>query len=141
MQYGYILINEIPTGLKFDIYVCGLEPYSYHGFHVHYGNDITKGCDALGGHFNPTNQNHGNFNEFQAHFGDLGNLVADENGTVKKILISKFLSLSKKKSSIMNRSLILHADRDDLGQGGNKESLITGNSGKRIMCGVIRSIS
>ena len=118
MQFGYIMIDQMLMGLKFDIYICGLIPYSYHGFHVHTGNDLTKGCASLGGHFNPTNQTHGGLNG-GGHFGDLGNLIADENGIVKKIFISKFLSF-KNKSNIMNRSLILHAGRDDFGKGGNK---------------------
>ena len=50
---------------------------------------------------------------------------------------------------IVGRMIIVHADRDDLGQGGldnkgnvidekiHKESLKTGNAGKRVACGVI----
>ena len=33
--------------------------------------------------------------------------------------------------------IIVHKDRDDLGLGGDSESLKTGNAGKRIACGVI----
>ena len=33
--------------------------------------------------------------------------------------------------------IIVHADRDDLGKGGDAESLKTGNAGKRVGCGVI----
>ena len=34
-------------------------------------------------------------------------------------------------------SLMIHADIDDLGQGGNELSKITGNAGARLACGVI----
>ena len=37
----------------------------------------------------------------------------------------------------MGRSIVVHADPDDLGKGGNLESLKTGNAGKRIGCAVI----
>jgi len=37
---------------------------------------------------------------------------------------------------LFGRSLIVHADEDDNGQGGDEESKITGNSGARIGCAV-----
>ena len=42
-----------------------------------------------------------------------------------------------KKNCITGRMIIVHADRDDLGHGGDAESLKTGNAGKRVGCGVI----
>jgi Cu-Zn family superoxide dismutase len=43
-------------------------------------------------------------------------------------------------ANIIGRGLVIHADADDCGLGigdKKKESLITGNSGKRIACAVI----
>ena len=51
----------------------------------------------------------------------------------EKILIAG----SAKKTNIIGRGLIIHADEDDCGQGGQPDSLITGHAGKRIACAVI----
>lgn len=47
------------------------------------------------------------------------------------------IKLRGTKANIIGRGLIIHADEDDCGLGGDKASLITGNAGKRIACAVI----
>ena len=44
-------------------------------------------------------------------------------------------------NSIIGRATVLHRDTDDLGQGNNPESTLTGNSGPRIACGVIGTVN
>ncbi len=40
-------------------------------------------------------------------------------------------------TSIIGRSIVVHADVDDLGKGGHELSLTTGNAGGRVACGVV----
>ena len=63
-------------------------------------------------------------------------IKADKNGKVNTIMYDSIIKLSGK-YSIIGRSVVIHEKKDDLGRGNNKESLITGNAGKRIGCGVI----
>tara|TARA_Y100000389_G_scaffold84757_4_gene81449 strand:+ start:2995 stop:3825 length:831 start_codon:yes stop_codon:yes gene_type:complete len=115
-------------------------PKGYHGFHIHKFGDLTNGCKSAGPHFNTYKKNiHGGPNSKVKHNGDLGNIFNKKNNVkgTKKIS-SKVLSIEPcAKNSIIGRSIIVHKDKDDLGKGNNLESLITGNAGARLACGVI----
>lgn len=130
-----ILIDECPHGLRITGTVAGLSP-GLHGFHVHEFGDLRDGCQSMCAHFNPTGSTHGGLRSAHRHLGDLGNISANQNGTATIDIIDPHLRLTGP-FGIIGRGLIIHADRDDLGRGPAPDSLITGNSGKRIMCGVI----
>ena len=73
----------------------------------------------------------------QGHVGDLGNIVADEQGIARFKIVARRVDLSGD-PSVVGRAMVIHADEDDLGLGGDEESLKTGNAGERLACGVIR---
>ncbi len=113
----------------------GLTP-GQHGIHIHEKGDCSA-PDAMsaGGHYNPTGEPHGAPGSAKHHGGDLGNLTADANGdaTLSVTLDTSRFGMSKLASNtIAGKSLVIHADPDDLA------SQPAGNSGKRVACGVIR---
>ena len=120
-----------PTVIKGTI--TGLEP-GKHGFHVHEFGDLSKGCESAGAHYNPDGIDHGDITK--GHIGDLGNITADESGTADVKIVAKRIDLIGDRS-IVGRSLVVHSDIDDLGKGGDEESLKTGNAGDRLACGII----
>lgn len=107
-----------------------------HGFHVHEFGDNTNGCTSAGPHFNPNKKEHGAPDADVRHVGDLGNIEADAKGSAKINIKDSQISL-KGPNSIIGRTVVVHADVDDLGLGGHELSKTTGNAGGRIGCGVI----
>ena len=116
--------------------IWNLTPGKEQGFHVHELGDMTDGCESLGSHYNPFGNDHGGPDDQNRHIGDLGNVQVDDQGTASFKKTDELLELSGP-FSIIGRSCIIHAGTDDLGKGGDEESLTTGNAGDRIGCGVI----
>ncbi|ALC40544.1 CCS, partial [Drosophila busckii] len=122
------------AGVVVDGVVDGLEP-GLHGFHIHESGDVSKGCESVGDHYNPRNSPHGSpqAGASQRHAGDLGNIRADETGRATFRFIDAGLDIW----DIIGRSVVITSNADDMGEGGNAQSLIDGNSGDRIACGII----
>ena len=133
---GIVYLEET-ADKKTRIYgsIRGLRP-GLHGFHIHEAGDMTKGCDSACSHYNPYGHNHGGLTSKKRHVGDLGNVEAGKNGVATIDITDRFVKL-RGKYSVIGRSLVVHEDEDDLGNGNHDDSLTTGHSGKRLACGVI----
>ena len=109
-------------------------PSGEHGFHIHTNGDLRgEGCMGACSHFNKgPARNHGGppSKGGERHTGDLGN-ISQVGHTYSYKLVGVTVS------ELMGRTLIVHADPDDLGKGGEEDSLTTGHAGKRISCAII----
>jgi|TARA_B110000495_G_C22933476_1_gene545787 Cu-Zn family superoxide dismutase len=132
---GNVVFKQYKNGVKIKYDINNLRD-GKHGFHIHEYGDLTDNCSSACSHFNPDNETHGGLNTKIRHAGDLGNIISKDN-EAKGTMFAKKLTLSPGKYSILGRMIIVHEDEDDLGKGGDEETLKTGNAGKRLTCGVI----
>jgi len=105
-----------------------------HGFHVHeHGECSAPDASSAGGHFSPNDDPHGSPRDppRMRHDGDLGNLRAAADGHAVYERLDPQIALSGPRS-IIGRSVVVHARRDDL------TSQPSGDAGARLACGVIR---
>ncbi len=126
--YGFPAMDAV----KIDVEVTGLPAGSY-AMHLH---GVGK-CDApdfktAEAHLNPTGKMHGRDNPMGAHIGDLPNLVASGDGSVKMsfAVAGLFIDGDKGLFDSDGTSFIIHAKPDDF------RTDPSGNSGARIICGV-----
>jgi len=132
---GTLVFKQVGNSVSVKGEVKGLTP-GLHGFHIHEFGDNTNGCTSAGPHFNPDGKDHGGPTDKIRHVGDLGNVTAGDNGVAVVSIDDSEIAL-KGEHSIVGRSLVVHADADDLNRGGHELSKTTGNAGARLACGVI----
>lgn len=134
--------------LEVEYALTGLAP-GKHGFHIHEKADFSNGCASAGPHYNPFKTTHGGPNMGVRHVGDLGNVEAGANGEAKGKMTDQLIKLFGE-YTVVGRSMMIHADEDDLGEGPlegwpevppppapGQHTKTTGNAGGRIACGVI----
>ncbi len=131
---GTVKFTRVAGGLRIVADVRDLTP-GQHGFHIHeHGDCSAPDASSAGGHFNPTGMPHGAPNSPQSHVGDMGNLVADKSGHARLDFVDTRMAFQGP-NSILGRSVIVHAQPDDLA------TQPTGNAGARVACGVIEPIA
>ncbi|KAI0399396.1 superoxide dismutase [Xylaria palmicola] len=126
--------ESAPTTISWDL--TGHDSNAKRGFHIHTFGDNTNGCTSAGPHFNPFGKTHGDRSAETRHVGDLGNIETDAQGNAKGSVQDSLVKLIGPES-VIGRTVVTHGGTDDLGKGGNEESLKTGNAGARPACGVI----
>jgi superoxide dismutase, Cu-Zn family len=128
---GTVTFTQVADGVQVRAEISGLTPGT-HGFHVHeFGDCSAPDAMSAGAHFNPTNKPHAGPDAAERHVGDMGNVQADASGNAKLDYVDHDISLGKDSKSVIGRSVIVHAQRDDL------KSQPAGDAGARVACGVI----
>ena len=132
---GNAVATEIPKGLKITATFTKLPP-GKHGFHIHNAGDLrAPGCAGACSHFHVgAPADHGDrpsSKKEQRHTGDLGNIELTASKATYHYQLNGIKAVD-----LWGRSLIVHADEDDLGLGPHEDSKTTGHSGARIGCAI-----
>ena len=132
-EKGDVRLVNTRGGMELRITARGLTP-GEHGAHLHMVGSCT-GPDftSAGSHLNPDGKKHGARNPLGSHLGDLPNLVAASNGsgTLTVPLTGTAEELAAQLFDADGTALVIHAGPDDY------MTDPTGNSGGRILCGVL----
>ena len=115
-----------------EVKLEGLEP-GVHAVHLHEKGDCSASDGtSAGDHWNPTQQQHGEWGHSPFHLGDIGNVHAGPDGRATiKLETDRWSIGTGAANDILNRSVIVHAKADDF------TTQPTGAAGGRIGCGVI----
>jgi Cu-Zn family superoxide dismutase len=128
---GTVEFYKVDEGVRIVAHVTGLNPNSEHGFHVHEFGDISSADGtSAGGHYNPGQMPHGKPTDEHRHAGDLGNLVANDQGVANYEYVDEHITIADLKNPIIGRSVVVHAKPDKFTQP-------VGDAGPRIAVGVI----
>ncbi|BAK18032.1 Cu/Zn superoxide dismutase [Solibacillus silvestris StLB046] len=133
---GEILFKESSKGVELTAVLNNLPPGD-HGIHLHeFGKCESPSFESAGAHFNPTKKQHGVDNPAGPHLGDLPNITVDDAGEVELNFVTADFTLEKgKENSLFDEdgtSVVIHEKADDY------KTDPSGNSGARIVCGVIK---
>ena len=128
---GTVTLTETPHGVLLFADLMRM-PAGGHGFHIHEKGACAPDFKAAGGHFNPAGKGHGINHPEGSHGGDMPNLHAAADGSVKAEVLNAKVTLGAGSNSVFDSdgsAIVIHAGPDSHGA--------DPGAGGRIACGVI----
>jgi Cu-Zn family superoxide dismutase len=129
---GTLTLAESAGGITVAGTLRGLSP-GLHAIHLHTTGRCEPPFRSAGGHWNPTSRQHGTRNPQGPHVGDLPNVMAGRD-SVADVQVTTPGGTLRGENALLDgdgATVIVHAGADDY----RTES--SGNSGRRIACGVV----
>lgn len=127
---GQISFVQKKNEVKMVVKASKLTP-GIHAIHIHEKGDCSAAdASSAGGHWNPMKEMHGKWGHGQHHNGDIGNLIADQDGKATLTFRTErwCIGCKDETKNILNKSIIIHKSEDDF------KTQPTGNAGGRIGC-------
>jgi len=134
---GSLALTSSPQGVHITGAIQGLKPDAEFGFHIHEKGDCSApDGSSAGGHFNPTQAQHGNPTSAAHHAGDMVNIRSNGEGVAQVDTTAAGTTLhGDPTTDVVGKAIIVHEGPDDYA------TQPSGNSGKRVACGVIAAPS
>ena len=133
MVTGRVSFSERDGVVTMKAMVRGASPGD-HAIHIHVEGDCSaEDGSSAGGHWNPTGEDHGEWNSDSFHRGDIGNIEVgkDGEGRISRTTELCCIGCEDPKKDILGKAIIIHAGIDDF------STQPSGAAGARIGCGVI----
>lgn len=132
---GTLEVMAMGDGLHLTGEIGGLTPNGTHAIHIHEKGDCSAAdATSAGGHFNPHGNPHGRVGQGVHHGGDMDNIVANAEGVAQVNVHAQGVVLGgDAPNDALGRAVIVHGGADDY------TSQPSGDAGKRVACGIIRT--
>jgi Cu-Zn family superoxide dismutase len=103
--------------------------------HLHEKGDCSApDGGSAGGHWNPTHEDHGQWERAPFHHGDIRNVEVGANSKGTLTLTTDLWTIGgATETDVVGKAIIVHAKADDF------TTQPTGNAGRRVGCGVVKS--
>jgi Cu-Zn family superoxide dismutase len=130
---GTVTLTQMAKGVHVVADASGLPP-GEHAFHIHAVGLCEPPFTSAGGHFNPTDAEHGWNNPNGHHAGDLPNVHIQEDGILAIEYFTDAVTMGEGDTSLFDAdgsSIVMHQRPDDY------HTDPAGDAGARIACAVV----